>query len=349
MSAKSVDRALTPYTVGFFRRVSVKEHDDAIISEAGRSAKMAAIEITSTLDNTDEPSASITTTTHHSHKRPASSTTSKNAIEMATTTSMDEKVNKNNSPPAARAGFAGAHKPDSSRESRQRANPSPLGLLAFALTTFVLSCVNVNASSANNSNSTSPNIVVPLALGYGGLVQLLAGMWEMAASNTFGATTLSSYGGFWISYGVLLLLTPTFWVPSPTTVDGAAAAVSTASSSTALGLFLIAWFVFSVLMTLLTLRSTLALLGLFLAVDMTFLLLTVAEFAAGDGRVQLALALTRGGGVFGLITALLAWYNALAGIADETNFFFEIPVYHFPWSEKVMSSRAPRKAEKDMV
>jgi len=77
------------------------------------------------------------------------------------------------------------------------ANPAPLGLGAFALTTFVLSCINLKANKV-----VEPNLVVALAYGYGGLIQLLAGMWEMAVGNTFGATALSSYGGFWISFGV---------------------------------------------------------------------------------------------------------------------------------------------------
>lgn len=113
---------------------------------------------------------------------------------------------------------------------RKIANPAPLGLAAFALTTFVLSAINMGARDI-----MAPNLVVGIAYGYGGLVQLLAGMWyvqdpcygrgiqglvsclgwlnysvniasfrEMAAGNTFGATALSSYGGFWISFGIIL-------------------------------------------------------------------------------------------------------------------------------------------------
>jgi len=69
----------------------------------------------------------------------------------------------------------------------------------------VLSCINVGALDI-----TAPNLVVALAYGYGGLIQLLAGMWEMAVGNTFGATALSSYGGFWISFGIIL--TPAFGI-----------------------------------------------------------------------------------------------------------------------------------------
>ncbi|RMZ77097.1 hypothetical protein DV737_g4545, partial [Chaetothyriales sp. CBS 132003] len=84
-------------------------------------------------------------------------------------------------------------------EGRKFANPAPLGLSAFALTTFLLSLINLGTL-----NVTSPAIIISLAFGYGGLVQLLAGMWEMAVGNTFGATALSSYGGFWISFAIIL-------------------------------------------------------------------------------------------------------------------------------------------------
>ncbi|KAL8364831.1 hypothetical protein RB595_003892 [Gaeumannomyces hyphopodioides] len=92
--------------------------------------------------------------------------------------------------------FGGEFQPGLFRpaDDRRFGNPAPLGLSAFALTTFVLSAVNLGAGGLS-----VPDIAVPLALGYGGLVQLLAGMWEMAVGNTFGATALSSYGGFWVA------------------------------------------------------------------------------------------------------------------------------------------------------
>ena len=74
------------------------------------------------------------------------------------------------------------------------ANPAPLGLAGFALTTFVLSMINANWVSGLDTP-----VVLGLALAYGGLAQLLAGMWEFRAGNTFGAVAFSSYGAFWIS------------------------------------------------------------------------------------------------------------------------------------------------------
>ncbi|KAI6943703.1 Acetate permease, partial [Hortaea werneckii] len=99
--------------------------------------------------------------------------------------------------------FGGEFQPGlyKSTEQRKFANPAPLGLSAFALTTFVLSLINLGTRGISG-----PSIVIGPAFGYGGLVQLLAGMWEMAVGNTFGATALSSYGGFWI--GTAIILTP---------------------------------------------------------------------------------------------------------------------------------------------
>ena len=79
-------------------------------------------------------------------------------------------------------------------------NPAPLGLCAFALSTFVLSLFNAQAMGIK-----IPNIAVSLALFYGGLAQFLAGCWEFVTGNTFGMTALTSYGAFWLSLGLFLL------------------------------------------------------------------------------------------------------------------------------------------------
>lgn len=190
-------------------------------------------------------------------------------------------------------------------EKKKLANPAPLGLGAFALTTFVLSCINLKVNSIHE-----PNLVVALALGYGGLVQLLAGMWEMAVGNTFGATALSSYGGFWISFAVVL--TPSFGIVESYTDKTTGAS----SFSGVFALYLWGWFIFTTLCTLLTLRSTLAFASLFVILDMAFLCLALSEqFAlsatAASGALQTA------GGVFGILAAFLAWYNMFAVSSSE--------------------------------
>lgn len=84
--------------------------------------------------------------------------------------------------------------------SARFANPAPLGLLAFAATTFVLSMYNVQARHITHSN-----VILGMALGYGGLVELIAGVEEWASGNTFAATAFTSYGGLWLSFGTLYI------------------------------------------------------------------------------------------------------------------------------------------------
>src|SRR5881409_91652 len=78
------------------------------------------------------------------------------------------------------------------------ADPGPLGLATFALTTFVLSMFNAGLVGKGGEP-----VVLGLALAYGGLAQLLAGMWEFRTGNTFGATAFTSYGAFWLSFWAL--------------------------------------------------------------------------------------------------------------------------------------------------
>ncbi|KAL9002391.1 MAG: hypothetical protein Q9188_004679 [Gyalolechia gomerana] len=207
-------------------------------------------------------------------------------------------------------------------ETRKFANPAPLGLSAFALTTFVLSLINMRTRSV-----AEPNLVVGLAFGYGGLVQLLAGMWEMAVGNTFGATALSSYGGFWLSFAVIL-------TPGGFQIEEAyVSQQSELAFFDAFGFFLMGWFIFTTILLVATLRSTVAFFLLFFTLDLAFLLLGIGYLhrnAAGMPNPPVIKA----GGFFGLLAAFAAWYNALAGIADNSNSFFIIPVAHFPWSVK---------------
>lgn len=129
----------------------------------------------------------------------------------------------------------------------------------------------------------------------------------MAVGNTFGATALSSYGGFWISYAILL--NPTW--------DLLSAYAESGTTESALGFFLTGWFIFTTLLLLLTLRSTLMFFSLFFTLDLAFLFLAVGAFAADNGHASTATNLNKAGGVFGLLAAFLAWYNAFAGIADS--------------------------------
>ncbi|PGH28090.1 hypothetical protein AJ80_00348 [Polytolypa hystricis UAMH7299] len=233
--------------------------------------------------------------------------------------------------------FGGEFQPGLYRpvEQRKFANPAPLGLSAFALTTFVLSLINMQTRGV-----TVPNLVAASAYGYGGLVQLLAGMWEMAVGNTFGATALSSYGGFWISYGIIY--TPGGFEIIKTT----ASSLGDGGVNNAVGFWLFGWWIFTTILLVCTLKSTWAFFLLFFTLDLAFLMLAIGHVIQTDeGGTHVPLI--KAGGLFGLLAAFLAWYNALAGIADTSNSFFIIPVAHFPWSEMGRATR--HKTDRETV
>ena len=178
------------------------------------------------------------------------------------------------------------------------ADPAPLGLAAFALTTFVLSAVN-----AGWVPDTVEPVVFGLALGYGGLAQLLAGMWEFAKGNTFGATAFSSYGAFWLSFWWLTAHLSGYGIPEGDVGKG-------------VGIYLLAWGIFTAYMTVASTRVSMAVLAVFALLTITFIVLALGDFNTSDG-------LTKLGGWFGFLTAVAAWYASFAGV---TAFTFKRPV-----------------------
>lgn len=143
----------------------------------------------------------------------------------------------------------------------------------------------------------------------------------MAVGNTFGATALSSYGGFWIAYG--LLQTPEPW--GITLKDGP----YEGDTANPVGFFLTGWFIFTTLLLLCTLRSTVAFFSLFFVLDIAFLCLSVENYAHDMGNADAAAALKKAGGFFGFLAAFLAWYNALAGIQDSRLVIIFSSAVHF--------------------
>jgi succinate-acetate transporter protein len=136
----------------------------------------------------------------------------------------------------------------------------------------------------------------------------------MAVGNTFGATALSSYGGFWIAYAII-------FVPGMGIGDAyatkAASDIVPAMFDSALGFFLSGWFIFTTILLLCTLRSTVMFFLLFFTLDLAFLMLACGAFAADNGSASAAFKLNQAGGGFGILAAFFAWYNAFAGIADS--------------------------------
>ena len=181
------------------------------------------------------------------------------------------------------------------------ADPAPLGLAAFALTTFVLSMFN----SGLVSDKGEP-IVLGLALAYGGLAQLLAGMWEFKNNNTFGATAFTSYGAFWLS----------FWAFNQFYADKITNATD---AGHAVGLYLIGWGIFTAYMWIASLRVSVAVSVVFLLLAATFIVLGIGESGADTSIVKI-------GGYIGLATALAAWYASFAVVTNKTFGRIVLPV-----------------------
>jgi succinate-acetate transporter protein len=173
------------------------------------------------------------------------------------------------------------------------ADPAPLGLGAFALTTFVLSVFN-----AGILGEDLKVVVLPLALFYGGIAQMLAGMWEFRKGNTFGATAFTSFGAFWLAYAAYAK----FVLPGIQDRPDAYKAT---------GLFLLAWSIFAAMLFFAAIRISGALALVFATATAAFILLTVGEFTEKTSILHL-------GGIMGLVTAGCAWYTAWAGVLNDT-------------------------------
>ena len=191
------------------------------------------------------------------------------------------------------------------------ADPAPLGLAAFALTTFVLSATNAFGLT------TAPILaVLGFALFYGGAAQFAAGMWEFQRRNVFGATAFSTYGGFWLGVGVLLVLVVT-------------GKVAGKDLSQSLGWILLAFAIFNTYMLLWAARINIAVFAVFLTLEVTEILLFIGNFsgnAPGAGLVQI-------GGYVGLLTALVAWYASAAGVINGMSASPVLPVGSPLWGE----------------
>jgi succinate-acetate transporter protein len=160
------------------------------------------------------------------------------------------------------------------------------------MTTFLLSLVNSNAIALRNIT-----VVLPVAIAYGGIAQLLAGMWEFRTGNTFGAVAFSSFGAFWISYYFLVRVFPVN-ITKPL-AHGVAA-------------YLWAWAIFTAYMFLASLRTTGAVSLVFLLLVATYILLAIGVMGSGN------LTITHWGGYIGIATAVAAWYASFAAVLNST-------------------------------
>jgi succinate-acetate transporter protein len=176
------------------------------------------------------------------------------------------------------------------------ADPGALGLGAFALTTFVL-------SMSNTGIVPSSVAVLGLALFYGGIAQVIAGIWELRNGNTFGATAFTSFGAFWLA----------FWYLESTGGNVEAGAAG-------MGTFLLAWTIFTVYMTVAAKKTNGSIFIVFVALSITFALLAIGAYTGITAIHQL-------GGWFGILTALLAWYGSFAVVYNCTAGRPTLPVW----------------------
>ncbi len=175
------------------------------------------------------------------------------------------------------------------------ADPAPLGLIAFGMTTMMLSCINAGIIAAGATAA-----VLPMAAAFGGLGQILAGMWEFKRGNTFGATAFTAYGAFWWSYFLL--------------VDVFLAKTAPATIGPIVGLYLFLWGIFTLYMFVASLGGPRALWVVFILLAVTFILLAFGTWAGTGGST-----LSKLGGYVGILTALAAAYTSFA-IVLNANF-----------------------------
>jgi succinate-acetate transporter protein len=183
-------------------------------------------------------------------------------------------------------------------ETQPAADPAPLGLAAFALTTFVL--------SGHNASFIPDLIWIGLALFYGGLTQLLAGMWEFRNRNVFGATAFSTYGGFWMSLGIFVVLAEVS--------KSFGGALEGANLPNAVAWFLLAFAIFNTYMLLWSTQVSVAVFLVFLTLEATEILLVIGNFDAAHGNANNGWIHT--GGWVGIATAAVAWYASAAGVIN---------------------------------
>lgn len=171
------------------------------------------------------------------------------------------------------------------------ANPAPLGLAAFGVTTVVLSCINAGFLPPEATAA-----VVPLAFAFGGVAQLITGVLEYSNGNTFGTVAFTSYGAFWCWYSLLVWTIGAGWIKPP-----AASGVATA---------LLMWGVFTFYLWICTLKASKVIFTTFLCLWITFFLLAGGDYGWVPGKKL--------GGIVGIVTGVVALYASFSEVFNAT-------------------------------
>ncbi len=196
------------------------------------------------------------------------------------------------------------------------ADPGPLGLAAFALTTFLLS-----AKNAGWMTHATGSAWLGFAFAYGGIAQLLAATWEFRNRNVVGATGFGTFGAFWIGLGLWVLLVVN---PAVAAIRPATAAATVAALNHDLGWILLGFGIFTLYATILILQTNAALFATFFLLFVTLVILCIGNFDAGSAL--LPTTTIKIGGYVGLVTALVAWYTSAAGMAAGIGGPLRLPV-----------------------
>ena len=176
-------------------------------------------------------------------------------------------------------------------EKNMLANPAPLGLMGFGMTTVLLNIHNAGVYALGS-------MILAMGIFYGGLAQIIAGILEYRKGNTFGVTAFSSYGLFWLTLVGLIII--------PNVVPGI-----DAPSSTAMASYLFMWGLFTFLMFISTLKHNKALQFVFASLTILFWLLALGDFTGNTTITVVA-------GYEGIICGLSAIYLAMAEVINET-------------------------------
>ena len=201
------------------------------------------------------------------------------------------------------------------------ADPAPLGLAGFALTTFVI--------SVHNANWALDLVWVGLALFYGGLAQFMAGQHEFRNRNTFGATAFSSYGAFWLSLAAFIIMDLLHALPATLNVNNA------------LGWFFVAFAIFNTYMMLWSTRLNKAVFAVFLTLELTEIIFFIGQFVLGSGPGGLTTGtdLIHVSGYVGVLTAACAWYASAAGVVNSMSTRPVLPVGTALWTGPSLHQR----------
>jgi succinate-acetate transporter protein len=200
------------------------------------------------------------------------------------------------------------------------ADPAPLGLAGFALTTFLLSAANAGWMK----NTGTGAAFLGYAFAYGGLGQLLAGMWEFRNRNVFGATAFSTYGAFWLGLGIWALKV----APAPAGASPVATLAHAVAAQHDLGWILLAFAIFNTYMLIWSSQVNLAVFTVFLTLELTEIFLFIGGFQVTAANVLTIPpnGIIKVGGYIGVVTALAAWYASAAGVANGMGGRLRVPV-----------------------